>query len=183
MSRSLEEQLREIFPKTPKSIISRFAEPLRETMEHYSITTLLRQAAFLAQVGHESGGLIFKKELASGKAYDTGKLAKALGNTPEADGDGQKFKGRGLIQITGRANYQAFAKDFALETLDDAIAYLETDLGAAMSGGWFWHKKGLNALADEGKFETITRRINGGLNGYEDRKRLYVLAKKILREG
>jgi len=104
-----------------------------------------------------------------------------LGNTPEADGDGQRFKGRGLIQITGKTNYLAFARDFAF-TLDEAIEYLKTDLGAAMSAGWFWSKRKINALADQEKFETITRRINGGLNGYDERRRLYARAKQILAE-
>ncbi|MEN6623608.1 MAG: glycoside hydrolase family 19 protein [Smithella sp.] len=172
-------QLQNIFPQTPASTIARFLEPLNNTMQHYEINSLLRQAAFIAQIGHESCGLIYKEEIASGRAYDTGSKAIALGNTPEADGDGQKFKGRGLIQVTGKSNYLAFAKDFAM-TLDEAISYLKTDLGAAMSVGWYWKKKGLNALADQEKFETITRRINGGLNGYEERKRLYALAKQVL---
>jgi putative chitinase len=171
-------QLQKIFPETPKPIIDRLAEPLWETMEHYSITTLLRKAAFLAQIGHESGRLRYKEELASGAAYDTGKLAKALGNTPQKDGDGQRFKGRGLIQITGKANYTAFSKAFSM-TINEAVDYLKTDLGACMSAGWYWNKRKLNALADEGKFKEITKKINGGLNGYEDRKRLYVLAKKV----
>lgn len=176
-----QEQLQRIFPQTPSSTISRFVEPLNTTMEYYAINTLLRQAAFIAQIGHESGGLRYKEEIASGKAYDTGKKAIALGNTPEADGDGQKYKGRGLIQITGKANYMAFAQDFAF-TLDEAIEYLKTDLGAAMSAGWYWNKKNLNSLADEEKFETITRRINGGLNGYEERKKLYARAKRYFAE-
>ncbi|MEN6375343.1 MAG: glycoside hydrolase family 19 protein [Smithella sp.] len=172
-------QLQKIFTQTPASIIARFVEPLNTVMEHYEINTVLRQAAFIAQIGHESGGLRYKEEIASGEAYDTGKKASALGNTPEADGDGQKFKGRGLIQITGKTNYLAFAKAFSF-TLDEAIAYLKTDLGAAMSAGWFWKKHGLNDLADQEKFETITRRINGGLNGYEERKILYARAKQEL---
>jgi putative chitinase len=171
-------QLLEIFPNTPEPTINRLAEPLWNTMERYSITTLLRKSAFIAQTGHESGGLRYKEELASGEAYDTGRLAKALGNTPQKDGDGQRFKGRGLIQITGKANYAAFAKAFAM-TLDEAADYLKTDLGACMSAGWYWNRRKLNALADEGRFREITRKINGGLNGYEDRKRLYVLATRV----
>lgn len=171
--------LQKIFLHTPSSIIERYIYPLNQTMETYSINTLLRQSAFLAQVGHESGGLIYKEEIASGKAYDTGKKAIALGNTPEADGDGQKYKGRGLIQLTGKANYSEFAKEFAM-TLDEVIDYLRSDLGAAMSAGWFWNKKKLNELADQELFKQICKRVNGGLNGYEDRKKLYVRAKREL---
>ncbi len=175
------EQLQKIFPNTSDSIIDRFAGSLWETMERYSITTYLRKTAFIAQIGHESGELRYKEELASGAAYDTGRLAKALGNTPQADGDGQKYKGRGLIQITGKANYTTFARDFVM-TLDEAVAYLKSDLGACMSAGWFWNKRKLNGLADEGKFKEITKKINGGLNGHEDRKRLYALAKNVFEK-
>lgn len=175
------EQLQKIFLHTPIGYIDRYLSPLNTVMSKYEINTLLRQSAFLAQVGHESGGLIYKKELASGKAYDTGKLAKALGNTPEADGDGQKYKGRGFIQITGHDNYLVFAHDFAF-TMEEAISYLESDLGACMSAGWFWNKKKLNLFADDGDLITITRKINGGLNGYDDRKKLYVLVKRVLSE-
>lgn len=172
------DDLKFIFPNTKSSIIDRFLEPLNEVMEKYEINTPLRKAAFIAQIGHESGGLIYKEEIASGKAYDTGRLAISLGNTPEADGDGQRFKGRGLIQLTGRANYLKFAKYMNM-SLNDVINYLKTDMGAVEVAGWFWMIKNLNILADQQMFTKITKRINGGINGLNDRKRLYSLAKKV----
>ena len=87
-----------------------FVPALNAAMSKYGIVTRLRMAAFIAQIGHESGQLLFVRELGSNQylsKYDTGTLAKRLGNTPEADGDGQKYRGRGLIQVTGRANYEA----------------------------------------------------------------------------
>jgi len=97
------QQLQTIMPAAKRALL--FLDPLNAAMAEFSINTPARQAMFLAQVGHESGQLNFLKELASGAAYDTGKLAARLGNTPEADGDGQRYKGRGLIQITGTRNY------------------------------------------------------------------------------
>jgi len=173
------EQLKAIFTHATDKRIYLFLEPLNETMERYEINTPLRQAHFLSQVGHESGELHYVRELASGKAYDTGKLAKALGNTPEADGDGQRYKGRGLIQITGTANYRTLGADLG----EDFLAHpelLETPHYAALSAGWFWNKKNLNSFADQDAIKTITKRINGGVNGLEDRKRLLEIAKKVL---
>jgi putative chitinase len=173
------EQLKKIFAHAKDERIDLFLEPLNETMCRYKIDTPLRQAHFLAQVGHESGELRYVKELASGKAYDTGRLAKALGNTPEEDGDGQKYKGRGLIQITGTANYRTLGADLG----EDFLAHpelLETPHYAALSAGWFWNKKNLNSFADQDAIKTITKRINGGVNGLEDRKRLLEIAKKVL---
>ena len=103
------QQLQQILPNAgPKAGV--FAPVLNAAMGKFGIVTPARQAAFIAQVGHESGQLRFVRELGSDSylaKYDTGKLAARLGNTPEADGDGQKYRGRGLIQVTGRANYEA----------------------------------------------------------------------------
>ncbi len=142
-------------------------------MGKYAIITRLRMAAFIAQIGHESGQLRYVREL-GGDAYlakyDTGKLAQCLGNTPEADGDGQKYRGRGLIQVTGYDNYEACSEAlFGDSRLLVTPALLEQPVYASMSAGWFWQSRGLNTLADQGDFEKITRRINGGLNGWEDR--------------
>lgn len=113
--------------------------------------------------------------------YDTGTLAKRLGNTPEADGDGQKYRGRGLIQITGRANYAACSEAlFGDARLLNTPELLEHPVYAALSAGWFWQRAGLNTLADQGDFLTITRRINGGTNGLSDREALYERALKVL---
>ncbi|MBF0643013.1 glycoside hydrolase family 19 protein [Pseudomonas protegens] len=113
--------------------------------------------------------------------YDTGTQAKRLGNTPEADGDGQNYRGRGLIQVTGRANYEACSEVlFGDWRLLNTPERLENPVYAALSAGWFWQKAGLNTVADKGDFLTITKRINGATNGLADREALYELALKVL---
>lgn len=161
-----------------------YAKPLSEACARYEINTPARVAAFLAQIAHESGGLLYVKELASGKAYDTGTIATRLGNTLDADGDGQKYKGRGLIQITGKANYRnCSAALFGDDRLLHTPELLEQPADAAMSAAWFWYSRRLNALADAGDFRKITLRINGGYNGLEDRLQFYVSAKQALYGG
>jgi putative chitinase len=143
-------------------------EPLFET---YDFSTPQRQAAFLAQTAHETGRYRWLEEIASGDAYDT---RTDLGNTPEEDGDGALYKGRGLIQITGRANYAACSLDiFSDERLLEAPEILADPQYAVLSAGWYWSKKGLNRWADAADLINLTRRINGGLNGWEDRQALY----------
>ena len=139
----------------------------------------MRWAHYLAQIAHESAELRYSEEIASGKAYDTGKLAIKLGNTPEADGDGQKFKGRGLIQVTGRANYEAYKKYCGFDVVKQP-ELLAKPVGAIRSSMWFWKSKGLNELADRDEFTAITKRINGGINGIEDRRKYLAKAKKVL---
>ena len=121
----------------------------------------------------------YSEEIASGKAYDTGKLAIKLGNTPEADGDGQKYKGRGLIQVTGRANYEAYKQYCGFDVVKQP-ELLAKPVGAIRSSMWFWKSKGLNELADRDEFTAITKRINGGTNGIEDRRKYLARAKKVL---
>jgi len=161
-----------------------FVPALNAAMSKYGIVTRLRMAAFLAQIGHESGQLLYVRELGSNQylsKYDTGTLAKRLGNTPDADGDGQKYRGRGLIQVTGRANYEACSEAlFSDARLLNSPELLETPVYAALSAGWFWQRAGLNTLADKGDFLTITKRINGGTNGLADREALYERALKVL---
>lgn len=161
-----------------------FVPALNAAMSKYAIITRLRMAAFIAQIGHESGQLLYVRELGSNQylsKYDTGTLAKRLGNTPEADGDGQKYRGRGLIQITGRANYEACSEAlFSDARLINTPELLETPVYAALSAGWFWQRAGLNSLADKGDFLTITKRINGGTNGLADREALYQRGLKVL---
>lgn len=147
--------------------------------EEFDINTPLRWSHFLAQIAHESAELRYSEEIASGKAYDTGKLAVRLGNTPQADGDGQKYKGRGLIQITGRANYEAYKKYCGFDVVTKP-QLLAQPVGAIRSAMWFWKSKGLNELADRDEFTVITKRINGGTNGIEDRRKYLARAKKIL---
>lgn len=145
----------------------------------FEIMTPLRWAHYLAQIAHESAELRYSEEIASGKAYDTGKLAIKLGNTPEADGDGQRFKGRGLIQLTGRANYEAYMKYCGFDVVKQP-ELLAKPVGAIRSSMWFWKSKGLNELADRDEFTAITKRINGGTNGIEDRRKYLARAKKVL---
>lgn len=157
---------------------------LNTALLHHQITTPKRIAAFLAQIGHESGELRYVRELGSDQylsKYDTGTLAARLGNSPEADGDGQKYRGRGLIQITGRRNYLACSQAlFGDERLLQQPELLEQPQWACESAAWFWQSNGLNELADNDQFTTITRRINGGLNGLENRLQLWARAKAVL---
>lgn len=156
-----------------------FLAPLNGAMREFDITTTKRQAAFLAQIAHESGSLRYVRELASGEAYDTGRLAGRLGNTPEADGDGQRYRGRGLIQITGHDNYLRCGLALDVDLLAEPELLERPDL-ACRSAAWFWHNHGLNELADRGEFTRITKRINGGLNGQAERLSFYVTALKVL---
>jgi putative chitinase len=125
-----------------------FVPALNAAMGKYDIVTRLRIAAFIAQIGHESGQLLWVRELGSDQylsKYDTGTLAKRPGNCSEADGDGEKYRGRGLIQITGRANYEACSEAlFGDARLLNTPELLEHPVYAAMSVAWFWHRAGLN---------------------------------------
>lgn len=152
---------------------------LNSAMREFDITTVARQASFLSQVGHESGQLRYVEELASGVAYDTGPLAVKLGNTPAADGDGQRWKGHGLLQVTGLANHRACAAHFGI-ALDRVAAWLMTPEGACRSAGWFWKTHGLNQLADAGDQVAVTRRVNGGTNGLAERLALFKTALAVL---
>lgn len=171
------QQLQTIMPFA-KARALLFLDPLNAAMAEFQINTPLRIAAFLAQVGHESGQLRYVKELATGAAYDTGRLAERLGNTPEADGDGQRYKGRGLIQITGARNYLLCLMALQIDALNQP-ELLETPEFACRSAAWFWWNNYLNGLADKGDFISITKRINGGTNGLADRQEMYDRAKKI----
>lgn len=178
-----EQQLLQILPSAGQKA-GVFVPALNAAMGKYGIVTRLRTAAFIAQIGHESGQLRYVREL-GGDAYlakyDTGTLAQRLGNTPEPDGDGQKYRGRGLIQITGRDNYEACSEAlFCDSRLLSTPELLEHPVYACLSAGWFWHRAGLNTLADKGAFVLITKRINGGINGLADREVLYERALKVL---
>ena len=177
------QQLLQILPSAGKQA-GVFASALTLAMDKYQINTRLRMAAFIAQVGHESGQFRYVKELGGDQylsKYDTGALAKRLGNTPEADGDGQRFAGRGLIQITGRDNYLACSKAlFGDNRLLNTPELLEQAEWACKSAAWFWNSRNLNALADAGDFVGLTRRINGGTNGLAERQEFYGRALKVL---
>ena len=157
------DQLRTIFPQTSRQKLSSMLGPLNRAMNEFDINTPARQRAFLAQVGHESMGLQRTREFASGRAYEG---RRDLGNTEP--GDGRRFRGRGLLQITGRANYKEMGKALDLDLLRNPHL-LELPMSAARSAGQFWKSRGLNELADRGAFTKITRRINGGLRGQADR--------------
>lgn len=174
-------QLLQILPNAGQAAAI-YVPVLNTAMVRFQIVGAKRVAAFIAQIGHESGQFRYVRELGSDQylsKYDTGSLAKRLGNTPEADGDGQKYRGRGLIQITGLANYMTCGEALAL----DLINYpeqLEKPQHACMSAAWYWASRGLNTLADAGQFDAITRRINGGQNGAVERQTLYARALKVL---
>ena len=172
------DQLKKIMPRLPVVKASLYFPHLTAAMKEREITTPLRMAAFLAQLGHESADLRYMEEIASGEAYEG---RKDLGNV--YPGDGIRFKGRGPIQLTGRANYKKFGDLLMVDLL------LAPELAAKPEYGFkiaalFWTLKKLNALADMGfdGFKEITRRINGGYNGLEDRLKRYELAKQVLSE-
>lgn len=173
-------QLLAIYPYA-KARAPRYLDWLNAAMREFDITSVARQAAFLAQVGHESGQLRYVEELASGAAYDTGPLAVKLGNTPEADGDGQLWKGHGLIQVTGLTNHKACAAYFRIP-LNLVAGWLTSPEGACRSAGWFWKTKGLNQLADAGDQVAVTRRVNGGTNGLAERLALFKTAYTVLSQ-
>ena len=166
-------QLQSIMPFA-KARIPSFVAPLNGAMHEFHINSPLRQAAFIAQIAHESGELRYVEEIASGIAYEH---RKDLGNTQP--GDGMKFKGRGLIQITGRNNYHECGKAFGVDLITNP-ELLETNDPACRSAAWFWASRGLNDLSDRGDFERITKRINGGLNGYQERLVYHARAKTAL---
>jgi putative chitinase len=159
-----------------------FAPFMQIACDHYQITQPLDIAAFLAQTGHESDRLLFTRELwgptVTQRSYEPpSQKASDLGNTQP--GDGERFCGRGLIQITGRANYALAAVGMDLDLLNHP-ELLEQPANAAMSAGWFWWNNKLSAIALAGDFVTLTRRINGGTNGLADRQALYAAAKQVL---
>ncbi|MGH8422428.1 MAG: glycoside hydrolase family 19 protein, partial [Pseudomonas fluorescens] len=155
-----------------------FAPVLNTAMQRYQIVGAKRVAAFIAQIGHESGRLVYVKELWGPTPAQIKYEGRAdLGNT--VAGDGFKYRGRGLIQITGRANYAACGEALGLDLIKQP-ELLELPQHACMSAAWFWATKGLNTLADAGDFDRIARRINGGLNGQADRLKLWAKASAVL---
>ncbi len=200
------EILYQLCPKTKHSVLDVYAGPLHDVAQYYDMyENPKRAAAFLAQVAHESGGFNFVKEnlnySAKGlmgtfkKYFPTEELAKQyerqpekianrvyanrMANGDESSGDGYRFCGRGLIQLTGRANYTKFAEDLGI-SIEETVAYLETPAGAVSSAGWFWDNNNLNQYCDADDFVTLTKRINGGTIGLEDRKHHYHLALQLL---
>jgi putative chitinase len=200
------EILQSICPKTKKTVLSGYIEPLNATAEYYDMfVNPKRIAGFLAQIAHESGGFnfiienlnysadglrkIFSKyfptaELAAQYARQPDKIANRVYanrmlNGNESSGDGFKFRGRGLIQLTGRDNYTRFATALDM-SIEETINYLETPNGAVVSAGWFWDNNNLNSYCDKNDFIGLTKRINGGTIGLSDRQHHYEIALKLL---
>ena len=193
------EHLKQLLPKNP--YIDHWFGALSQLLPDYEINTPQRMAAFIAQCAHESGGFTALKENLNyrpetlrklfGKYFPTDDLARAycsmpnkqeaianrvyanrMGNGPEESGDGYRFCGRGLIQLTGRDNYTWFAASLNI-SVEEASEYLQTFEGAAQSACWFWETNNLNQWADKGDILTLTKRINGGTIGLEDRIKHY----------
>ena len=166
-----------IFLRSSENDIQALCPVIMQVMADRDIDNPLRCVHFLAQIGHESGELRFREEIASGQSYEG---RKDLGNNQP--GDGRKFKGRGLIQLTGRANYTEYGRAIKRESeiLNTPDIVASDDYMCVDVAGWFWDKRGLSALADADEFTAITKKINGGLNGFDDRERLLVRAKALL---
>lgn len=169
------EDLKRIAPYASAKNISIYTPLLNKYMAQYGINTQARKAAFLATILHESGSLTYTEEIASGLAYEG---RKDLGNI-EA-GDGEKYKGRGLIQLTGRYNYSAASSATGIDFIKNPELLSEPDNATRVSC-WWWQSKGLNELADKGDFRRITKIVNGGYNGWTDRLNFYNKAKEVLK--
>jgi putative chitinase len=200
------DQLRQLIPKNP--YVQQWHNALAQLLPDYEINTTQRIAAFIAQCAHESAGFTALKENLNYKAatlrkifpkyFPTDELAQQyasmpnkqeaiankvygnrMGNGPESSGDGYRFCGRGLIQLTGRENYSWFAASLGI-SVEEASEYLETFEGAAQSACWFWETNKLNQWADAGDILMLTKRINGGTIGLEDRIKHYNHALHVL---
>jgi len=199
-------QLKQILPNNPN--LTDWHEALTTILPEYEIDTPERIAAFLAQCVHESGGFtaikenlnykapslqkVFAKyfptaELAAEYAHNQERIANRvyanrMGNGDENSGDGYRYCGRGLIQLTGHDNYLSFAN--SIETpIEELPEYLATFAGAVQSACWFWETADLNTLADSGDIKAMTKVINGGYNGLEDRVKHYEHIKEVLECG
>jgi putative chitinase len=199
------EQLRKMIPKNP--YVEHWHKALTQLLPEYEINTPARIAAFMAQCAHESGGFLFLKENLNyrpetlikifGKYFDLPTAqaycakpnkqeaianrvyANRMGNGDEASGDGWRFAGKGLIQLTGRTNYTWFAASLSI-SVEEASEYLQTFEGAAQSACWFWETNNLNQYADSGDLLTMTKKINGGTIGLADRQKHYEEFKHIM---
>lgn len=172
------ERFARLFPRVPMESQERYRAAVVAACERFGINTPERIAAFLAQVSHESGGLLFLQEIwGPSPAQERYETRSDLGNV--LSGDGYRFRGRGPLQITGRYNYAraGAALGLPLESEPELLAEIENGMAAA---AWFWSRSNLNELADQAAFDRITRTINGGLNGLPDRIRRWNKARVIL---
>lgn len=167
--------LKEIVPFASNQDIETYTQPINKVLADFDIATRVRAAAFIAQVAHESGSLRYKEEIASGSAYEG---RTDLGNTQP--GDGVRYKGRGLIQLTGRFNYRQAGQAMGLPLEDNPELVVQDPYTNAAVAGWYWQSRNINSAADRGDFEQVTRLINGGLNGYDDRLQFWDRAKRAL---
>jgi len=171
-------QLKKIYPYSTEANRLIYLPHINRYADLYGLGSYERMCAFLAQIGHESGQLHYVEELASGKAYEG---RKDLGNV--FAGDGVKYKGRGLIQITGRANYTKLTKEFGIDFINHP-EWLKEPEYAVLSAFWYWKDRDLNRYCNlnEADFKILTRRINGGYNGYAERLKIWEKAKEVLSE-
>ena len=161
-------QLSRIWDVSETTISDRIINDLNACLVRFQINTSVRIRHFISQISHESGGGKWMKELASGDDYEG---RKDLGNTQP--GDGRKYKGAGFIQLTGRANYSDFSKYMNDPKVMDGVDYVALNYPAT-SGGFWWHNNNMNALCDKNpSVEEVTRKVNGGYRGLEDRKKYY----------
>jgi len=167
-------QLRQIMPNLSASKAQQYLPHLNRAMAEAGINTPKRQAAFVAQLAHESGEFRYMEEIASGAAYEG---RRDLGNTQP--GDGMRFKGRGPIQLTGRSNYAAAGRALGLDLINNPRQAATPEVGFR-TAAWFWNTRNLNSYADAGNFREVTRRINGGYNGLADRQKYYARALNVL---
>jgi putative chitinase len=170
-----------LFPMVPPRLWNRYQDALNTAMAEFAINTMAREAAFLAQIGHETMGLRYMEEL-GGPEYFTRLYEHRADLGNDQPGDGALYHGRGFIQLTGRKNYRDVGHALGLMLEQYPSLAAEPATGARIAG-YFWKSHGLNELADlatMASFEDITRRINGGLNGFEDRKDKWAKARSIL---
>ncbi|NMO14032.1 LysM peptidoglycan-binding domain-containing protein [Pyxidicoccus fallax] len=160
-------QLRRVMPNLSQAKAEQYLPYLNQAMAEANITTPMRKAAFLAQLAHESGELRYMEEIASGAAYEG---RRDLGNTQP--GDGVRYKGRGPIQLTGRANYRSAGAALGIDLEGNPTRAKDPDVAFRIAG-WYWSSRNLNTYADAGNFREVTRRINGGYNGMADREAYY----------
>jgi putative chitinase len=197
------DQLWNFYEDTDDFVLAKFVDPINKVIEEFEINTPNRLAMFLAQIGHESGGLTKLHENLNYKAarltqifpkyfrdVDPNEYANnpekianrvycnRMGNGDERSGDGYRFRGRGAVQLTGRSNYEACGEDLEVDLVANPD-YLETPEGAIRSAAWFWDQHDLNDWADKKDVTTVTKKINGGTIGLEERKELFEEALKV----